>query len=293
MIRKLLILIPIFILALACNKELSRAQAPAFLHIDAIKVNTNFSSEGTASDKITTAWVFIDGQVQGTYELPCDFPIIETGNRKIDIYAGMNLNGIASLRTVYPFYLQYSENINLVAQQTSYLNASADSIPVINYKNTSTIEILEDFEGIGLSFEETPKSDTIMFKTADSLEVFRHLNEPVVGTGKVVFRPSQRFETKTISKFVLPKFGADVYVELNYKSDIPFTVGIFANESSQIAQAPVVTVLPSEEWNKIYINLVTEVSGYPNAIDFNVFIGAFNSSTTTRNLFLDNIKLVY
>ena len=52
-----------------------------------------------------------------------------------------------------------------------------------------------------------------------------------------------------------------------------------ANEILQSTKTPVVTLFPNEEWNKVYINLVTEVSWYPNALYYNLFFGATEKST--------------
>jgi hypothetical protein len=82
-------------------------------------------------------------------------------------------------------------------------------------------------------------------------------------------------------------------MEINYKTDVALTFGVYANQQLQSIQAPVVTLFPNEEWNKVYINLVTEVSGYPNAIDYNLFFGSINTSQDTTTTYIDNIKLLY
>ena len=74
---------------------------------------------------------------------------------------------------------------------------------------------------------------------------------------------------------------------------MPLTFGVIANETLQSIQAPVVTLFANEDWNKVYLNLVTEVSGYPGAGDFNLFFGAINNTEDTANIFIDNIKLLY
>ena len=66
-----------------------------------------------------------------------------------------------------------------------------------------------------------------------------------------------------------------------------------ANEILQSTKTPVVTLFPNEEWNKVYINLVTEVSGYPNALDYNLFFGSINATDDTATVLIDNIKLLY
>lgn len=295
MIRRLSVFYILLMLISACKKDEQKAAIPAYLHIDDMNVHSDFQSEGTASDRLTTVFISIDGEDQGAYEIPCDFPIIGNGEHTISIHPGMDLYGIAAYRTVYPFYEVYSEQVTLIPEKTTYLNANNDSIPSVGYKTSADITILEDFEGNGLRFEETPgTSDTIMFITKDSSEIFTFKNEPVEGSGKIYLEPSYQIETSTISSYKLPGFGADVYVEINYKSDIQFSVGIFANRGNQTIASPVATVNPSDEWNKIYINLEPEVSYYYNdADDFDIFIRAVNSSNEDRILYLDNIKLVF
>ena len=51
--------------------------------------------------------------------------------------------------------------------------------------------------------------------------------------------------------------------------------------------------LPNNDWKKIYINLVTEVSAYPSATDYKIFIATLNTSSTTKELWIDNLKLIY
>ena len=100
-------------------------------------------------------------------------------------------------------------------------------------------------------------------------------------------------EFKTLQAFELPKYGANVWLEVNYKTEVALTFGVTANEILQSIKTPVVTLFPNEEWNKVYINLVTEVSGYPNALDYNLFFGGINTTDDTATVLIDNIKLLY
>ena len=53
-----------------------------------------------------------------------------------------------------------------------------------------------------------------------------------------------------------------------------------------------VSVNPNTEWNKIYINLITEFGGtVPNT--YKLFIRALNTSTSNKEILIDNLKLVY
>ena len=103
-------------------------------------------------------------------------------------------------------------------------------------------------------------------------------------------------EVATVDAYTLPGGGSNVYVELNYRCNQPFVVGVIAETSSGIEQTGTVQVNAKEEWNKIYINLVTEVSSYIFDAEFKVFIYTQHSESlgsTSGYVFLDNMKLIY
>jgi hypothetical protein len=69
---------------------------------------------------------------------------------------------------------------------------------------------------------------------------------------------------------------------------------VFINNQGSRVQSPVVAVKPTSTWKKIYINLVTEVSAYPNADSYQIFFGATNTNSAAKpQIFIDNLKLVY
>ena len=58
-------------------------------------------------------------------------------------------------------------------------------------------------------------------------------------------------------------------------------------------QAPLITLKPTETWNKIYVQLGYTVSGNATASGFKVFFGANKSPLVSKSEFyLDNIKVV-
>ncbi|MDX5325298.1 MAG: hypothetical protein LPK80_03465 [Bacteroidota bacterium] len=295
--RKGLLLVGLLLFLIGCRKEEKKAPIPAYLSIPAIRMKTDLATEGTASQRITTAWVRLDGEYLGAFDLPAEFPVIAEGNHRVEVFPGINLNGQSAFRFENEFWVKYEEVINFEKEKVHYLNASQDSLPFTEYNPLANVVIIEDFDGTGLNLEATSKSDTSLLITTDSAEIFRDpsINEPNKASGKIVLsKDTTIFELATIQTYALPKGGRNVLVELHYKNDIQFTVGVFANLPGQVIQAPVVTVFPSEEWNKIYINLVSEVSGYPNATDFKIFIGGVTREGASQpKLYFDNIKLIY
>jgi hypothetical protein len=280
---------------LACERK---AEIPVFVTVDNFRIETDFATQGSASSRITTIWVELDQQEIGVFELPASFPLITNGTQQtLKIIPGINLNGVTALRNQYEYYEPFTLTKNFVPGEEIKLQSPGIDFPVTKYDNLSSIIRVEDFEGAGLNFDRTSKSDTTILITNEPSEIFSEplLDEINVRSGKIVIpRGNSIVEFKSINSYVLPKFSTNVYLEVNFKCEVPVTFGVFANGSGQIVQAPVVTVFPTDEWKKIYINLAVEVSAYPNAANYNVFFGAINTDqNNTKTIFIDNMKLVY
>ena len=78
MLKKVLPLIMVAILIASCSKDKFNAQIPSYLHIEVIDLETE-SFEGSSSHKITDAWITMDGNFLGAFELPCVVPILAEG----------------------------------------------------------------------------------------------------------------------------------------------------------------------------------------------------------------------
>lgn len=282
----------------ACDKE--PATVPGYLHIDEMKVEADYSLYGTSSSAITTVWVEIDGDLIGTFELPAIVPVAESGAHEVVLYPGITLNGINSLRNIYEFYTEYTETIVFEPNVDVWPNEAGDSIAVVDYNPASYYDYLplEDFEGTALAFERSDRADTGIVFTSDPDYVFSDpsLSETSTKSG-VGYMADADFllEAHTTEEFLdLPKGGANVYLEMNYNTEAIITVGVYRRVPGSVDQVPVVSLFPSNEWKKIYINLVSEVSAVTNAEGFRIFVGGTNVEGNGEkvNLF-DNFKLVY
>ena len=102
-------IILIFIL-ISCNKE---EEIPSYIGINDFNLTSN-SSFGENTENITDVWIYIDENLQGVYEIPVTFPVLNKGLQNIRIKAGVKANGIASTRIQYPFYTSYLDTVELV-----------------------------------------------------------------------------------------------------------------------------------------------------------------------------------
>ena len=254
---------------------------PSYISIPSIKVDSIQSGVGSNSNKITDAWVYFDNNLQGVYPLPATFPVLLSGKQNISIKAGIKNNGIAATREKYPFYDYFNAEITLTKDSTLLL----DSI-VVSYADNLDFHII-DFETGSKEFEETSSSDTTFLLANDT--VFEGNSG-----GVHLVSPHLTFEIAT-EEVPLPKVGTPIYVELNYKCNTAFQVGVFANYPQTVTATSILTINPKLEWNKIYIDLTSAIINTQNADNHKIFISMRRdiNSTQIAELYLDNFKIVY
>lgn len=269
----------------SCSKEDLEAEIPAYISIDKFTFTTDPTTQGTDSENITDAWVFIDDNLVGVYELPANFPVLKKGNVEIQVFAGIKENGISASRTRYLFYSGHTEQITLLENETVVIN------PTITYTAETKFEWIEDFESAGLTFSYSTGSDTVINKT--NTDVFEGTN-----SGRAFLTTNMDFIeaiSPLISGSTIRKsIGTTVFLELNFKTNEPVLVGLLADND----QAGLVYLNTTEEWKKIYINLTDAINSKPSATNFQVFFGIQETITTpfisaNPEFFLDNIKLVH
>jgi hypothetical protein len=260
---------------------------PAYIHIDKIDLITAIDgTQGTNSHKITDAWVYIDEDLIGCFELPATFPVLYEGSHQVKIRAGIKVNGMSGIRNPYPFYDFYSQVVDFQKTKTVTLT------PTVKYKTTAIFDLLENFENVGMLIDTTSKSLTTIQKISSPPEnVFEGSNAVVT-----YLDASTRtfFECSTINKYTLPKGGADIFLEFNYKCNYHFTVSVIAYGSGTSEQFSVLNFNPSAGWNKAYVYLTPAVSGAYTATNYKIAWGTANSTgNDSIAILFDNIKLVH
>ncbi len=124
------LLILILVFDSSCRKFDGDITVPSYLQIDSLSIYTDYQIQGSNSHKITTVWIYVDDQIIGIYELPTKAPILADGLHKVRLDAGINMDGIRSLRVFYPFYEAIIQDIDFIPLQT--INLNADTLFVDN-----------------------------------------------------------------------------------------------------------------------------------------------------------------
>lgn len=268
----------------ACDIINPPEEIPAYIHIDSFTLIDNYSKVGSLTHNIVDAWVYIDNEFIGTFELPVTFPVLMEGNHKIIIYPGIMDFGIANNRKPYPFYEPLRKDIFLEEKIIDTIN------PTISYiSDNIDFKWKEDFEFPNLSLEITDFSTVEIERTFNPDEVF----EKNYSMKATLDDNTDFFEFQTIDLFELPR-NKQIYLEVNFKTDVIVSFGYFAVGSANIIKHAYFNFNPSEEWKKIYINLGEEIQY--ESIDrkyFRLFFGARkNDESDSSFIYFDNFKLI-
>ena len=274
-----------------CTKMEGGHTIPSYLKIDSVFIDTYYPVEGSSSQEITDVWVYVDDQQVGVFELPALFPVLKSGNHRLEIRPGIKLNGISSTRVPYPFYKPVIyDNFNFVPD-------SVMSLGVIQteYQENIRFAWMEDFEGSSISIIESSSSDTTIEKTqpVNSPEAF--LSENSGYSGKIVLTSEKPvFWGYSFNAFDLPRSVKPVLLEVNFKTNNSMVVGVLSNSPNGYKWDDLVYLNHSEEWNKIYINILPTTSRYPNAYDFKIYFrAAIEPGLDKGVIYIDNIKLIH
>lgn len=278
------VLLGISLTLTSCYKFEGPQTIPAFLRIDSVFVQTEYSTQGTAAHEIVDVWIYVDDQLIGVYELPAKFPVLAEGKHKLEIRPGIKLNGISSTRVPYPFYKP------LILEDFEFFPDSVRNMGDLQTSYISNVVFawFEDFETSNISIKETSISDTAIKRVA--LDPPSPANLNYAGIISLTTEKSY-YSGYTFSSFDLPKQGAYVLMELSFRTNNFITIGLIPNGYDK---QPLVILNASEEWNKIYINLGPKVTEYYNASDFLIYFETgLQSELSEASIYLDNIKLIY
>ncbi|MBI4947809.1 MAG: hypothetical protein HY840_15570 [Bacteroidetes bacterium] len=268
-----------FLFFSSCHKE---APIPAYIHIDKFSFSTNYSTEGSNSEKIIDAWIDVDGQPIGAFEMPCTVPVLFTGQHTVTVWPGIKENGISTTRIQYPFYNTYTQTVTLTPGSISTIN------PVTTYTSFSVFSFIDDFEGGATGFCDTALTDI-------SMQIVSSPNIEMEGQcgGVVLTGNKSQYYGVTCTKFILPNTDP-VFLEINYNCNAEFSVGIAAYDglNNYLGQAIALNLRPTMDgWNKAYVKLNDAVASVGSA-QYAIFF-SMQKNNDPSYLYLDNVKLIH
>ncbi len=270
---------------------------PAYIHInDFVVETTDPNVHGSVSQKITEAMVFLVDKNTlesphrlGTVSLPAVIPAIVHGEFEINIDPVVRANGNSLYLELYPFYERFTTSVTLAANEDVTVN------PKTRYATEANFLFIENFENNSHIFDVDRDDNLLTSLEVSDVDVFEGNSSGMVrlDTANNVFvvANSQPFE------ILMPDAG-QVYMELNYKTDVPLEFGVLA-VSALNDETPNLefVVFANEEWNKIYFDMTQLIAQAPEERFVFVIRGGIpiEDGAYTLNeafVYLDNIKVV-
>ena len=135
--------------------------------------------------------------------------------------------------------------------------------------------------------QETENSDTIPL--IQSNEVFDGEKSCAI----CINNSNDSYQVITIDELLFNSFPENIFLEMNFKSDIDFKIGLIRNNNIE-DKIEHMKIYKSENWKKIYLNLSPLI--IPNISNSTLQI-YFESEMTYNDsegcTYLDNLKLIY
>ena len=285
--RLFIYFISLFFLFSACVKNNPDS---AWLQVNEWSISANPSlslEEGELTENISEAWVYINDEVIGVFQVPFKIPILKEGNVTFKIFPAIKNNGISATKKIYPFLKEYVINGTLVKNQVFTIN------PITQYKDNLSFWI-EDFEDASFQITDDPNTSAANIDT-DNVDL-QWFNGNAYG--KVVLNTEDStWIAYTTEQLSLPK-GQECYLEIDYKVTNNVTTGLIYVTSESTtnnvhirlnAQKPDVAV-----WKKIYIDLRELIGNSPSGSLFSQsFIASLDEGNTEGIILIDNIKVIH
>lgn len=262
-------------LSMGCGKENS---IPAYLHIPSYTVSVK-SGEGTSAHKISDAWVYVDGQINGVFQLPVTLPVIELGQHEVTVFPGIRNNGTRSNPVIYPFLNNTTLKMDLKAGKIDTIK------PVAAYISNSLFKIMEDFEFNNIFRIDRDNNSAIRFSTVEN--GFEGKGGQIVLT-----KTNPTMEKASSLKAQLSESAQNIYLEMHYKTQALLSVGLVGSDNLGEISTYKITLFPNKEWNKTYINLTNEAKDMKKREFQIVFKGVLPDSLSSAAILIDNIKLI-
>jgi len=263
-----------------CNIINPHEPTPTYIHIDSFSFIPN-PNDGSPSHNINTVWAYYNNSPVGVFDLPATFPVIASGTGTLELAPGIAINGMNDFETPYPFYT--FDTFMFTAQPGKVINHK----PVTTYTAGCNVVIISDFNA-GIPLFDLDYGTAYMTTTnVDSLEFD---GSPV---GEIVLNTANDSSIdSSINSFSIDSAG-NSFIEFNYKSTVPFYVGLqgVLGATGEISTSPtfLIGIYPSATWNKFYLNTAPFAS-QTKATNYRFYVKAPGGQA--GKLLLDNIKRV-
>ena len=246
-----------------------------------LEANPNGNNAGVLTKNFPYAWVYVNNEVLGVFELPCTIPVLASGTAEIRVYPAILDNGISATKKIYPFVEHQTVNAELIQNQVLEIN------PITRYVSNAKFHI-QDFEGANTNFENTANSTASLILQSNANNSF----------GRIYLNSSQDNWEAFWNDGLPLSAGQDAYLEIDYYNTNSFTQGVVIEkqDGNVISQMNITMNAQANDavvWKKIYIDLKEIVSVSQGVYFVQTFQAKLDDGDTEGLIYIDNIKIVH
>jgi hypothetical protein len=268
----------------SCDLGKGDEPVPYYVHVDDYTF-TSGTAQGTARQQFRDIWLFVNDRYVGAYELPATVPVVEDFPIRLKFLPGIRRNGSQNEPTRFPF----AEPYEITVDQPNHL---VDTFrPEFRYASDVILPFIEDFDRFHFfNIEQDGNVETkISLSTAE--EAFEGQNSGIINLTK----ENPVLAAWNDLTFKIPVTPNQVFLELHYKSDIPFYIGFIGLKGNQTENLINALVLPRKNWNKIYFDFA-DITNLSKSESYRLGVTAAfisDSVQTEQKILIDNIKVTY
>ncbi len=268
-----------------CNIINPKEQDPTYIHIDSFNFvpNTAITEPLTLSHKITCVWVSYNGQSIGVFDLPATFPVVAKGTGVLNVSPGVVIDGLNDLLGINPFY--EPDTFTFAAQPGKIIN----HIATTRYYSKVKVQKIADFETLQTNFRLDYGNIPMTTVSADSLVFEGHGSGSIYLTNPGV---DSSIDSTQYNFTITP--GSAAFIEFDYKSTIPFYVGLQSNLGSNVSSSPyyLAGIFPSAGWQKFYLS-VQDYAAQFTGFSYNLYIKtSLPAGASSGRVLIDNVQLI-
>lgn len=259
---------------------------PAYVYIEDFDFVAG-PSRGTDEVEILDAWVFVNDDALGVYELPALVPILAEGKSEVSLLPGIMLNRIKDNRTNNPFYTPSIFEPELFPGKTDTLKPSS------RIRDQVQFLLLEDFESAGHLLDSGDFSRSDFFIVDDPSLVYE-------GSKSIGFKMesgSERFVgmSSRANPFAKTPPENNLFLEMHYRCTNSFSINLRIQKPGGVIETiSHLSLKPSEIWKKVYVNLRPFVNVMEDGTLFWLqFDAQLDDGLNEGEVYFDNLKLMY
>ena len=269
----------------SCNIINPVEPVPTYIHIDSFNFITNPVLAGShfpTTSQITNVSVYYNNISVGNFDLPCTFPIITNGTGNVEVQPGVIIDGLNSMTTPYPFYTSYTFSLTPNPGKTDTV------IPVTEYYGDIKVQSISNFLGGATDFTWVGGDVPIRSITGDTLGPSKYAGIITLNNAGDSSIDSSN------AKLTIATGAVYAFIEFDYKSSLPFYVGLSANLSNIIASAPyyLTGIYPSSTWQKFYLNVIDFNNTYQGTSYSFYLKASLPTGQASGELLIENIQLI-